>query len=194
MNPAEARVFAEGLVAPLGRRWLHVQRVAATAEVLAEGLPEVREQLVVAAWLHDVGYGREALVTGFHPLDGARYLAGLGVEPLIVSLVAHHTGARVEAEERGLGDELAKFAEPPAQLLDVLTAADILSGPDGSPVQPRERIGEILRRYPAGDPVHRAVTRSGPELIATAERVLARLADVRRGTGGVEAVGDPESH
>jgi hypothetical protein len=194
MNLDEARAMAERLVQPLGRRWLHVQRVAATAEVLAEGVPEAREQLIVAAWLHDVGYGREAVTTGFHPLDGARYLAGLDVDPLIVSLVAHHTGARVEAEERGLGDELAEFPEPPARLLDVVTAADVLSGPDGSPVEPRDRIDEILRRYPAADPVRRAVSRSGPDLIATAERVLARLADVRRGSGGIEAVGDPESH
>jgi hypothetical protein len=194
MNLDDARRSARHLVEPLGRRWLHVQRVAATAEVLAEVLPEAREQLVVAAWLHDVGYSRELVVAGFHPLDGARYLAGLDVDPLIVSLVAHHTGATVEAEERGLADELAEFPEPPAPLLDILTAADVLSGPDGSPIEPRERIDEALRRYPPGDPVHRALSRSGPDLIATAERVLAQLADVRRGSGGVEAVGDPESH
>jgi hypothetical protein len=92
MDRDEARDLAERLVGPLGPRWLHVQRDAATAEALSDVCPAAREQLVLAAWLHDVGYGREANVTGFHPLDGARYLTDLDVEPLIVTLVAHQTG------------------------------------------------------------------------------------------------------
>ena len=72
-------------------------------------------------------------------------------------------------------DRLTIFAEPPDPLLDVLTAADVLTGPDGQPVEPADRIAEILQRYPAADPVHRAVSRSGPHLIATATAVLAQL-------------------
>jgi HD superfamily phosphodiesterase len=30
--------------------------------------------LEAAAWLHDIGYSPEIAVSGFHPLDGARYL------------------------------------------------------------------------------------------------------------------------
>jgi hypothetical protein len=43
---------------------------------------------------------------GFHPVDGARFLRGLGQERL-ACLVAHHSRARFEAEERGLVDKLA---------------------------------------------------------------------------------------
>ena len=60
------------------------------------------DPVVAAAWLHDVGYSPALQDTGLHALDGAVFLAGRGVEPLVVSLVAFHTGAEFEAEERGL--------------------------------------------------------------------------------------------
>jgi hypothetical protein len=76
-----------------------------------------------------------------------------------------------EARERGLSEALAEFAEPPDFLLDVLTCADMTTGPDGSPMRPDDRISEILSRYPAEDPVHRAIERSAPTLLAAAARV-----------------------
>lgn len=51
---------------------------------------------------------------------------------------------------------LAEFAEPPELLLDVLTCADMTTGPDGSRVRATDRVSEILSRYPEDDPVHRA--------------------------------------
>ena len=178
------------------RRWRHVQGVASRATMLSEGVSgDMRERLLAAAWLHDIGYAPSIATTKFHPLDGARYLSSRGdIDWIVISLVAHHTGAEVEAEERSLSDELSAFAKPPGQLLDMLTAADMPTDPDGQPIEPAERVAEILRRYPSDDPVHRAVSRSGPELIATAERVRGRLADVRGRAGGVEAVGDAEPH
>ena len=51
-------------------------------EVTVTGaLPEfvaVTDVLVSAARLHDIGYAPDVMATGFHPLDGVRYLAGLG--------------------------------------------------------------------------------------------------------------------
>ena len=41
-------------------------------------MDENAELLVAAAVLHDVGYAPTVALTGFHPLDDARYLAGLG--------------------------------------------------------------------------------------------------------------------
>ncbi len=46
------------------------------------------EALVAAAWLHDIGYAPEVTDTGFHPLDGARYLVGLGIAERVVNLWA----------------------------------------------------------------------------------------------------------
>jgi hypothetical protein len=131
--------------------------------------------------LHDVGYAAEVARTRFHPVDGARYLVGEGFPDVVVRLVAFHSGAVVEAEERGLLDQLHEFMEPPAELLDVLTAVDMTTSPDGLEVPARQRIAEILDRYGPDDPVHRAVSRSGPGLIATAERVQARLRALEAG-------------
>ena len=59
------------------------------------------ELLIAAAYLHDIGYAPELEDTGFHPLDGARWLRAQGQERL-ACLVAHHSGAWFEAEARGL--------------------------------------------------------------------------------------------
>ncbi|WP_372452290.1 HD domain-containing protein [Saccharothrix obliqua] len=69
----------ERLADSLPRRWAHVRGVAKRTE-RAGGLLGLgdRELLKAAAVLHDVGYAPELALTGFHPLDGARYLAGEG--------------------------------------------------------------------------------------------------------------------
>lgn len=173
--PPRAALLSEGLLAPLGRRWRHVQGVARQAGQLALLAPdEFRSTVVAAAWLHDVGYAPELVVSGLHPLDGARHLRLAGWPDLVVCLVAHHTGAEFEAEERGRASELAEFPRPPEELLDLVTTADLTTGPDGEGVEPEDRVAEILRRYSPGDPVHNAVTRSAPFLLAAAERVNRR--------------------
>src|SRR4051812_45937654 len=99
--PPRAAALSERLLAPLGRRWRHVEGVARRAGSLSSlASAEERPAVVTAAWLHDVGYAPAIAVTGLHPLDGARYLRSEGWPELVVCLVAHHTGAEVEAEER----------------------------------------------------------------------------------------------
>ncbi|ETB45481.1 phosphohydrolase, partial [Mycobacterium avium 10-5560] len=68
--------------------------------------------LVAAAWLHDIGYAPSVRRTGFHPLDGAEFVRSAGFGKLVASLVAFHTGAHVEASERGL-QGLSEFGDPP---------------------------------------------------------------------------------
>jgi len=128
------------------------------------------DPVVSAAWLHDVGYAPVARDSGLHALDGARYLAGLGADPVVVSLVAFHTGAEYEAEERGLARELASVPRPEQALLDPLILCDLTVSPTGEPVGVTARLDEIVTRYPAGDPVHRAVLRSRVYLEACCER------------------------
>ncbi|MFW0789929.1 HD domain-containing protein [Gordonia sp. CPCC 205333] len=170
-----ARSIAEERLSGQSRRWAHVQGVAATMEQLAQSYPvTVREVLLAAAWLHDVGYSESVRDCGFHPVDGARFVLSQGFPELVASLIAYHTGATVEAEERGLTSELAPFTHPPTELLDALTSADMMTGPDGVAVSPAARVEEILTRYPAEDPVHRAVSRSAPELLAAVARVKGR--------------------
>ena len=166
-----ARHLALTRLSPLPRRWAHTIGVAAAAHTLSSDLsPTGRDLLTAAAWLHDIGYAPSLIDTGFHPLDGARFLRGIGVHPVILSLVAHHTGADSEAYERGLLAELAEFPSVYRPMLDVLTAADLATSPDGSPVEPADRIEEILSRYPPSDPVHRAVTHSRTRLLAASTR------------------------
>lgn len=126
--------------------------------------------VVSAAWLHDVGYAPSLVETGFHPLDGARYLrdAGFG-DRTVWTLVAHHTYALIEAEERSL--DIALSAEFPIDDVDpfavhALTYCDMTTGPDGSPVDVDRRLDEILTRYPEDHVVHRSITRASPVLRA----------------------------
>ena len=159
----------------LGNRWLHVQAVAAKArEAAAAVSPEDRDLLVAAAWAHDIGYAPGLARTGFHPIDGARYVRQQGHEEL-ARIVAYHSGAQFEAEERGMVDDLAEFEPVDGPLIDALIYADMTTGPAGQAFTFDERIDEILSRYPADDPVHRAISRSRPVLGEAIERIRQRL-------------------
>lgn len=178
----EAAPMAAKLVRPLGRRWLHVQAVVERVEALA-GARGDRQTVVVAAWLHDIGYSPQISHTGFHPLDGARYLRDEGWPDRIVELVAHHSGARFEAAERGLDDELAEFPFRDDGLDDLLSAADLTTGPAGERFTYDERIAEILVRYPVENPVHRAWLVAAPVLREAVERAEASAGGSQSATG-----------
>src|ERR1700722_19588765 len=90
-----ARTILQG---PLPRRWAHTQSVAAQARSLAPILGRDTGTVTAAAWLHDIGYAPDLHDTGFHPLDGARYLRRTGlVSDVVCRLVAHHSCAAIEA-------------------------------------------------------------------------------------------------
>jgi putative nucleotidyltransferase with HDIG domain len=173
-----ARVIAEQRLGSVAARWAHVRGVAGAAELMAAGLAAIdAEAVVAAAWLHDVGYAPSVRrSTGFHPVDGAAFVRAEGFPAVVVSLVAYHTGAVFEARERGLSAALAEFSEPPELLLDLLTCADMTTGPDGSRVRAEDRVSEILLRYPEDDPVHRAIERAAPTLLAAVARADALVA------------------
>jgi len=175
-----ASSHAEGLLGLLGNRWAHVQAVAEQASRIAPAvLPaDEREILVAAAWLHDIGYAPALATTGLHPLDGARHLEALGVDRRLCCLVAHHSGAAFEAEERGYSAELAAFEQEDSPVMDALIYADMTTGPAGQLVAFEARITEILERYPPGHPVHRAISRSRPTLAAAVKRSARQLAGV----------------
>ncbi|MGV9362284.1 HD domain-containing protein [Amycolatopsis sp. NPDC003731] len=177
----DAARVAEGFVAPLGRRWQHVQSVAARARTLSSAVSaDESDVLVSAAWLHDIGYAPSIGHTRFHPLDGARHLRDQGWPTSVVNLVAHHSGARFEAEERGLSSELAEFPFEDSPTLDALVTADLTTGPDGQRLTYDERIDEILKRYPPDDPVHRTWVKAAPILKESVKRTEARLANQPR--------------
>ena len=170
-----ATAQAERLIAPLGDRWTHVQVVADKARGMAAALAaQDADLLVAAALVHDLGYAPSLNRLGFHAVDGARFLRAQGQERL-ACLVAHHSGARFEAEERGLVEELAAFPVEDGPVMDALTFADMSSGPAGQPMTLNQRIEEVQRRYRSDDPVYRAIVRARPELQAAIDRTRQRL-------------------
>ena len=180
MRTDDARQLAEEcLAATHPQRWRHVEGVAARA-VQVRGRAD-DDPVVAAAWLHDVGYSPVLQDTGLHALDGAVFLAARGVEPLVVSLVAFHTGAEFEAEERGLLESLSHFDRPPQELLDALILCDLTVSPTGEDVAVPVRIDEIVARYPGAHPVHRAVLRSSGYLRACCERAAVLVSAEERG-------------
>jgi HD superfamily phosphodiesterase len=157
----------------LPRRWAHVQGVAARARSLAPTLGVGAELLEAAAWLHDIGYLPELSRTGLHGLDGARYLRDVQhANPMLCRLVAHHSCAVIEAEERGLADLLHReFTPPPQPLAEALTFCDMTTSPDGEHVQVHRRLAEIHHRYGTSHLVSRSIRRATPLILQAVDHV-----------------------
>ncbi len=132
---AWAQDLARTLLAKtLPRRWAHVQGVAARARSLAPALGPDADVIEAAAWLHDIGYLPGLAATGLHGLDGARHLRDAQhAGPMLCRLVAHHSRAVIEAEERGLASLLTReFATAPATWSAAPSAAPPRSSPKPS--------------------------------------------------------------
>lgn len=158
------------LAGSLPRRWSHVRSVARRASWVTERL-SLSEDLVVAAWLHDIGYAPELVDTGLHPLDGARYLRRIGVADRIACLVAYHSNAVYEARVRGLEqDLLAEFEPENSVTYDALLFCDLTVGPDGNAMSFEERLREVYERYGEGD-ISRALRMAEPSLRASVDRI-----------------------
>lgn len=181
-----ARTVAEAeLAGRLPRRWAHSQGVARRATELAAVLGDRADLLAAAAILHDVGYAPRLAVTGFHPLDGARYLREVhDAGQQLVRLVANHSFALLEADERGLRKVLeAEFPLPKEQfLVDALAWCDVTTTPGGEPTTAAQRITEITSRYGEDSVVGRFIARASPEIFAAVARVESVVAaQVKRG-------------
>jgi hypothetical protein len=165
------------LAEPLPRRWAHVQGVATAARTLTPILGDRADLLTAVALLHDVGYSPDVEETGFHPLDGARYLRDVQhADDLVCRLVAHHSCALIEAEQWGLADDLAREFKPaPRDLTDALIYCDMTTGPYGQPMSVEQRLADIRGRYGPEHLVTRALTRSAPQLTAAVGRVTRAL-------------------
>ncbi|MEU6659577.1 HD domain-containing protein [Streptomyces sp. NPDC046821] len=181
----QAYSLSESLLAePLPRRWGHSLGVAERARSLRPILGEDASLMEAAAVLHDIGYSPSIASTGFHPLDGARFLRGQeGMDERVVRLVAHHSCALLEAEERGLREELAtEFELERPELVDALLFCDMTTTPDGGPTTSEARVSEIVGRYGPDTIVGRFIQRAAPDIHAAVKRVEGRL-NVAEGVG-----------
>lgn len=184
---AAAEELAADLLGDDEQRWAHTQAVAARAQQAAPVLSADRVPvLLAAAWLHDVGYARELRDTGFHPLDGARYLSELGFPALVAGLVAHHSAARYVAQASGLQEQMRRYQEQEqitGPLADALTWADQTTRPTGQSVDVQARLAEKLLRHGLDSPNARAHPQRGPAIeqavADTTDRLLLRHAGRR---------------
>ncbi|MFJ8097042.1 HD domain-containing protein [Streptomyces griseofuscus] len=166
------------LAQSLPKRWAHSQQVYRQANILAPILGDDADLLAAAAIAHDVGYAEVAVNTGQHMIDGGRYLRDVGADPRLCTVVALHTSSPWEAAELGLSEALAEFAPVSSDLVDAITYCDLSSSPDGEPVEPSDRLEEVLKRYGPDHVVYRAVSTARPELLRMVQRVRARLSGV----------------
>jgi len=165
------------LEVPLPRRWAHVQGVAARARSIAPILGDDADLLEAAAWLHDIGYSPELIDTGFHPLDGARYLRDVErATSRLCRLVANHSCAILEAEERDLAGLLMReFPSTDSKLNDALSFCDMTTTPDGGLTAVQDRLAEIRGRYGPCSVVTRFTHRAEPLLVSSVQRISCRL-------------------
>jgi hypothetical protein len=130
----------------------------------------------VAGTLHDIGYAPELVDVGFHPIDGARFLRADGWNEMIVNLVAHHSCAVIEAERRGLLNELnGQFPRDDSLPHDELCFCDMTTGPAGRLMTIDERLADIRTRYDVGSIVGDAIDEAEQELRAAVKRVQTRI-------------------
>lgn len=175
----DSPAVATELLAGVGTRLAHTRAVALQASVVLPLLDAPwRAALLDAAWLHDVGYAPSVASTGFHPLDGARWLGANGWPAEVCRLVAWHTRAGTEAALRHLAAELAvEFPAPPGLAQAALAWADLTSSPVGECCVAEDRIAEILSRYAPESVVHRATSANLPDLLMDVRIIETRISD-----------------
>lgn len=170
--------LAEAKLAPtVPRRWAHVRGVLRRADEVKGVTGGDADLLVAACALHEIGHAPDVADTGFVALDGARWLAANGAPRRLVDLVANYTYARLEAELRGLGSEIAAYPDEQTPVRDAFWYCDLTTGPEGEPMTFDERVAEWTTRY-ADDEVIAAFTEKGlPELSDACRRTeeLVRL-------------------
>jgi hypothetical protein len=99
-----------------------------------------------------------------------------GLDSRLCDLVAYHTGAIHEAQQRGFESALLReFDVPPEPLAEALVYCDITTGPNGDQVDVHQRLADIQERYGAGHPVSRALGKAKASFVESVKKVEARL-------------------
>lgn len=177
LDQAGAELLVRRVLQDQPRRLAHSLTAADQARsVVASVDPTDADLLVMAALLHDIGYAEPLIHTGFHPVDGANYLLGLGVSPRLAALVAHHSEARLLAAGRPAEQALSAFVHEDGPVTDALIYSDMTAGPTGKRMTVPDRLNDIHARHAAEVPdlLARRLARV-PRLLAAVERVEQRL-------------------
>ncbi len=173
----DERLLAE-LLPDKPQRLQHILGVVALGRELASDLkasPETAWRIDQVTLAHDIGYAEALRRTGYHPLDGAVFLAHRGAEEAQIHAVLHHSGAREGAKVlpaawpfySGLPPFAATF------LSDAVTYCDTQTSPQGARVTIAQRIAEVETRYGVDSPTGRAMRVMEPEFDAIHRRISA---------------------
>lgn len=149
LDPRGAEAFVRAAFADQPERLRHILVVADRVRQSAGEISARRPADAVdadlaycAALVHDIGYLPMVRDTGFHPLDGYRFLCAHGAAELARRIVGHSSSPE-EARLRGL--PLPDAAEDLAAKL--ITYWDMRVKQGGEVVSYTERLEDIFRRH-----------------------------------------------
>jgi hypothetical protein len=166
--------FLARLLPDKPNRVKHILGVTSFAREVGAALDLPKLELVALA--HDIGYANDLRRTGFHPLDGAIFLAHCGADDDAIHAVLHHTGAREEAKHWPKATTFYEIAPyRPTALDEAITFCDTQTSPVGERVTIEERISEIEGRYGLDSAPSQVMRRMQPEFMEIFGRVSARL-------------------
>jgi hypothetical protein len=144
----DAQTLAHSLLSDDPKRLAHVRGAALISSMAAGALQFANPDAVTAAaWLHDIGYASSVARTGFHPLDGALFLAREGWPHSVVLLVAHHSHAAVLAPYYRVHHHMALLDHLPGDADDIITFSDLRAGVNGLGADPKERVEDMRLRH-----------------------------------------------
>ena len=137
-------------------RLAHMRQACRTASRLAYQMDydeQTAKKIITAALFHDVGYSEKLNKTGFHPLDGAAYLAHCNAPEDVIRAVLWHSSTPIEIENL---PEIKKIYDNfPGPNYDcpihkAVAYADFRTSPLGESYSFGQRIAELESRYGIG--------------------------------------------
>ncbi len=134
-------------------RLAHMRQAARTAERISRqtGLNlKKAENLITAALFHDVGYSEKLHQTGFHPLDGAAYLAYAGANDEVIEAVLWHSSTSRDIQFLPeINNIYQNFTPPPESNLTLkgVSYCDFRTSPIGQSFTFGQRIAEFQKRF-----------------------------------------------
>ena len=138
-------------------RLAHVLTVASHVRETAERLDATGSVCIDvdyayrAALLHDIGYAPELQETGFHPIDGARYLERRGYPTIAADIICHSNSPEL-ARLRGL----PPISVSTSLVAELITYWDVQVAQGGIVMTYADRMSEIRARHSAQSDVCRA--------------------------------------
>ncbi|CCO22843.1 HAD-IIB family hydrolase [Maridesulfovibrio hydrothermalis] len=134
-------------------RLAHMRQACCTAKRVVSQMgydAELSEKIITAALFHDIGYSERINRTGFHPLDGAVYLAHCNAPEDIIEAVLWHSSTPIEIKELPEINNIYQKCPAPDFENPVLRAVcycDFRTSPLGESLSFGQRIIELESRF-----------------------------------------------